>query len=371
MNTSLSHLVDLEAILTPCSDDMPSGYDTRLDTTPSSPYFTLKDLRHQARALERKNIIEDEPQYPEQWRQLAQQIPPILQTQSKDIEITTWLIEALCREQGFAGLATGFRAAREIIAAYWHSIHPLPDNDGQSARISSLIGLNGFDNDGTLIQPILAIPIIFSDATGYFATWQCEQSSEIARLDKTRAEKKIQSGSTSPELVQRASREMTDSDLLQMQADIDSALEEFNLLATTLDQLTEVEQPSTRLMQTLERCKDALLYLAGDRLQKLNTNPASSDIDMAHAESTHTIGSQASTTTNVAETIQQREAAVERLRQLASFFRRTEPHSPLSYLIDQAVRWSQLSLPELMLELIDDSSARNQFHRLTGIPTET
>jgi type VI secretion system protein ImpA len=50
------------------------------------------------------------------------------------------------------------------------------------------------------------------------------------------------------------------------------------------------------------------------------------------------------------------------------FFRQTEPHSPLSYLVDQALRWSQMPLHLLVRELISDPSALAGFQMRTGVP---
>ena len=66
--------------------------------------------------------------------------------------------------------------------------------------------------------------------------------------------------------------------------------------------------------------------------------------------------------------IDSRAEALAELRRLSDFFLKTEPHSPVSYAIRQAVRWSDMSLPELMQELIDDGGARSGFYRLTGVP---
>ena len=68
--------------------------------------------------------------------------------------------------------------------------------------------------------------------------------------------------------------------------------------------------------------------------------------------------------------LQQREQAIQTLVQVSEFFRKTEPHSPMSYAIDQVVRWSELSLPELLQELIADQDARKGFFRLTGISSD-
>jgi len=62
-----------------------------------------------------------------------------------------------------------------------------------------------------------------------------------------------------------------------------------------------------------------------------------------------------------------REQAFKTLLQLADYFRRTEPHSPLSYTIEQAVRWGRMPLPDLLDEIIQEDGARQNLFRLAGI----
>ena len=53
--------------------------------------------------------------------------------------------------------------------------------------------------------------------------------------------------------------------------------------------------------------------------------------------------------------------------EVARFFRKTEPHSPVSYALEQVVKWGKMSLPDLLKELIQDSSARDDMFRHVGI----
>ena len=62
-----------------------------------------------------------------------------------------------------------------------------------------------------------------------------------------------------------------------------------------------------------------------------------------------------------------REDMLRELGQIAAFFRRTEPHSPLSYTLDEAVRRGRLSLPELLEELVPDAASRGQILMQLGI----
>lgn len=62
-----------------------------------------------------------------------------------------------------------------------------------------------------------------------------------------------------------------------------------------------------------------------------------------------------------------REEAFRTLLRVAEFFKRTEPHSPVSYALEQAVRWGKMPLPQLLDELIPEDAVRQQLFKLIGI----
>jgi type VI secretion system protein ImpA len=62
-----------------------------------------------------------------------------------------------------------------------------------------------------------------------------------------------------------------------------------------------------------------------------------------------------------------REDALRVLGEIANFFRRTEPHSPISYTLDEAVRRGRLSWPELLQEVVADLNTRNGILNMLGI----
>jgi type VI secretion system protein ImpA len=69
-----------------------------------------------------------------------------------------------------------------------------------------------------------------------------------------------------------------------------------------------------------------------------------------------------------ASRVQTREEAFRALLQISDYFRRAEPHSPVSYALEQVVRWGRMSLPELLSELVEDQSSRREVYKRTGIP---
>jgi type VI secretion system protein ImpA len=62
-----------------------------------------------------------------------------------------------------------------------------------------------------------------------------------------------------------------------------------------------------------------------------------------------------------------RQEALRTLLRVSEYFRRTEPHSPVSYALEQAVRWAQMSLPDLLSELVTDKSTREEIFKRAGI----
>ncbi len=64
-----------------------------------------------------------------------------------------------------------------------------------------------------------------------------------------------------------------------------------------------------------------------------------------------------------------REDALATLAEIAEYFRRTEPQSPLAYTIDEAIRRGRLTWPELIAELVRDDQVRNNILNSLGLKT--
>ena len=377
MSEEYINQLPMDRLLADISESSPCGDDTREDASPASPYFTLKDLRNQARAQERQVFSDDEPPQIPQWRQLMEEIPEVLETRSKDLEFVAWLIEALCRERGFDGLTDGFNLARELIENFWGQIYPLPDEEGQETRIAPLVGLNGLDGEGTLIKPIISVPLFFDgDGSTSYATWHAEQAADVARLDSARAEARIRSGAMSLEVLEKAVRETPTEHLVTMRLSIERCKSAFAALSDTMDQAMEGDlQPTSNIRKALDRCQLALNHHAGQRIDDYLAAHApaqeSQEVDetgASEAASGVALAAEGQRVDPVKVAIESRKDALVQLRKLSEFFHSTEPHSPVSYAILRAVRWSELSLPELMDELISDQGARDGFFKLTGVP---
>jgi type VI secretion system protein ImpA len=63
--------------------------------------------------------------------------------------------------------------------------------------------------------------------------------------------------------------------------------------------------------------------------------------------------------------------ALRRLESIARFFQRTEPHSPVAYLVQRAVRWGEMPLESWLDEVISDAGVLNALRETLGLPKKT
>ena len=62
-----------------------------------------------------------------------------------------------------------------------------------------------------------------------------------------------------------------------------------------------------------------------------------------------------------------RRQALAQLRQVAEFFRRTEPHSPVAYLADKAARWGEMPLHVWLKRVIKDDATLAQMQEILDV----
>ena len=63
---------------------------------------------------------------------------------------------------------------------------------------------------------------------------------------------------------------------------------------------------------------------------------------------------------------QNRADALRRLAAVADYFRKTEPHSPVAYLVQRAVRWGEMPLEEWLQDVIHDEDVLGQLREMLG-----
>jgi len=358
---------DLERLLAPIEGDNPAGTDPRADYSATSPYNRLRDARAEARAAERAmDSAAEEASVPPQWRTIRDLAEKLLSSQAKDLEVAAWYTEALLRSHGFAGLAAGVRLMHGLVERFWDWLYPLPDEDGILTKVAPITGLNGEGGEGALSQPIRKITLFRMPNAAPLALWQIEQADALETLDEARREARIAAGALTAEAIRKAAAAVPAQHWRSLTEAIGEAQSAWADLAAALESRAGADAPPTSQVRgLLETALAAVRRLAGDKLagaaDQLAAAPAGEG-EAAPPESAPAVAPAARP-----GEIASREDALRMLEEVARWFRRVEPHSPLSWTLEEAVRRGRMTLPELLAELMPDETTRAGFLSSLGI----
>lgn len=365
-------LLDFAKLLAPISAEKPTGVDPRSDTTPESLYHKIRDARKAAREAERPGKIDDAN--PPDWKLVQQLATKALAEKAKDLEIAAYLIEALLRLNGFAGLRDGFRLTRELVEKFWDGLYPLPEKDPPpdepplAARIAPLVSLNGEDGEGTLIAPMARVPITEATSIGDpYTLAHFNEGTSLKRItDKATLDKKLASGAVSLEMFKKAVAETQAPFYRNLVEDLNACTAEFAKFGEVLNKRCDGRGPPTsNIRNALNKCLETVKQEAGDKWK-----PVEPSKDGPKKDGAAEPGAPGAPATAVPAVLQSREQALETLRKVAEFFRHTEPHSPVSYTLEQVERWARMALPDLWAELIADEAPRKNVFKQVGIRPE-
>lgn len=362
-------VLDLDALLAPISEAEPTGVDPREDGSANSPYYAVKDARGRARAVERSSV-EVGAAPPDAWYEVVEAGTRLLTTTAKDLEVAAWVTEALVRTEGFAGLRDGLVLIRGLVDAFWDKLYPMPDEDGIETRVAAVSGLNGVGAPGTLAQPIRMITL-FGEAMP-FSIWQYDQTLEVDKItDEQRKQARLDAGAYTMEQFRQSLAETEPAMLGGVLATVEECLTALAAMAASFDAVAGYDAPPTSaLRDLLENIAGSIRYFGSD---KLVGSAGVADLQSSEASGTNGAlgegGADRPASVGLTKTsgFASREEALQVLVGIAAYFKKTEPQSPISYTLEEAVRRARLSLPELLEELTQDPAHSSYFLTAAGI----
>jgi type VI secretion system protein ImpA len=373
-------VLDFERLLAPIPGDNSSGINLRNDPSPVSDYILLKDAHLRARNLEREQETASTSggAMQKEWRSVLARAEQLLAAKSKDMEIAAWMIEILGRIHGFAGLRDGFRLVTGLVQRYWDDLHSVLEDDGMADRTAPLTSLNGSGSEGPLPSVIRRIPITGEMGDGPFASWQYEQAKRpsLSADEQKRSQDQLQKQDMLDRMAGTAKacgvtyyRNLID--------DIEACLESFEEMQSAVEKRSggpEYSPSSTKIRDALTQVLDIVRDLTRDLPLQIAPPHADAGPVAGGGESPAwaTLGVISPTVhpgdqVMVSGPIRAREDAFRTLLMVADFFRQSEPHSPISYTLEELVRRGRMPLPELLKELIPDDGARRTYLQFSGI----
>lgn len=352
MNTI--QIPSLEEIITPISPESPCGEDMSF----SAEFDAIKEARRADDPTLEQGEWETAIKNAD-WNLAASVAIDLLRKKTKDLRVASWLTEALAEVHGLRGLSCGFQLIREVSSRYWENLYPLPDGDDQEQRIGNVAWLLG-----TSIQLLRKFPIVTAGGKQYSLADQEAAHALQTAIEKGQADR--DPGKVTLQIIRETQQKTARKFYQQLLADMETCRINLNEMAALFDDKLGMEGPSfSPLKDALEAYVSTIERIAkenGILTPEPEESPKEGD-DLPFESFSATDNGAPTGSSGILRT---RAQAIQQLRNVAEFFRRTEPHSPVAYLADKAANWGEMPLHVWLRTVVKDNSALDRFEDLLG-----
>lgn len=312
------------------------------------------------------------------WHQVLSLATEALTGKTKDLQISAWLAEAIVKLHGLAGLRDGLRLMRRLHEEFWDNLYPEIDEDDFDARANALSWMDR--------QTAIAIKDaqITSPATGPVFTYrQYEESKQFeipedtgalneeqrARVEEMKA-RIAEEGKLTSEDWTKSKTATRRAYFEELNALIDECWSEYQSLDRVIDEKFGRQTPG---LGDLRKTLDGIRSLIGNIVkEKRVSEPYPGETEEARAVSANASDDTRSAygQSATAGSIKARQDAFKRLVEVADYFRMTEPHSPVAYLVERAIKWGQMPLEIWLEDVIKDGLVLGQLRETLGLKSE-
>jgi type VI secretion system protein ImpA len=357
-------ILDFGSLLAPIAGENPAGESVRY----SGEYDAIQEARRSEDELpmgdwQREIKTAD-------WKAAVRIATDALTNKSKDLQVAVWLVEALVKRNGFAGLRDGLRLLRELQENFWENLYPEIEDGDLEFRAGPLAWLNE-----KLPTNINEVALTQQGEEPY--SWNhMEESRAVDNLGRQSPEAMaaaIAEGKITGEQFQKAVEATPRSFYEVLFEDLNQTKQELTKLEKVVDEKFGRDAPS--LLAVRKTIEDYQSVVSGivkrKREQDPNYKPESesglSETDPfsgSNMEGVNMAGARASGWSSEPTS---REDAFRRLVLIAAYLKRVEPQHPVSYLLERAVRWTKMPLEEWLGEVIRNDEVLGHLRDTLGI----
>jgi len=297
------------------------------------------------------------------WGFVYEHCVVLLGTKTKDMRLAGWLAEAAAKTRQFEGLAAGFELLAQLCDRYWDSLYPIVEDDDATQRIGNLAWLLTRS-----IQLVKEIPLTEGRGSAY--SWSDFEGARARANTALRTGESVSSSEAQPDIsVMEAARRKSSkgfyAGLLKSAVHCQEMLVK---LEGAMDERLGVDGPSCRqlkdtmdsILPTIERYASDVGISAAGGAPLSAVKKSSGVVEPKSDQTEHQVAV-------FSGGIKDRAQALEQLRLVAEFFRRTEPHSPVAYLADKAAHWGDLSLHAWLKTVIKDTASLASIEEMLGV----
>jgi type VI secretion system protein ImpA len=363
---SSDSILDFETLLVPIGGSNPAG-----EPVPFPVRKKLDDLRKEIRP---DAFAADDPRRPKDaqpadWPGIEKLTQDILTQTSKDLLVAARLTEALVKQHGFGGLRDGLRLMRRLAQECWNRVYPaipvLPNGEPEAQAADPEAQAAAEEAYAAALETRAAA---FDWLDDELKGAKFPYTLRTVPLTKAKDERNItwqdwrdaqdDPASLPPEVFDRAVAATPRKHCQTVVDDIAESAKELDLLGTVLNQQMGQAAPGlAQMRKALLECQE----LAQQILQRKPPEPVPPpDGDAGAAESATEEQPGAASAARRPLT---REDVLARLAEASAQLLQMEPHSPIAYLVQRAVKLARLPLPELMRVLVRDPNVLGQLDR--------
>jgi type VI secretion system protein ImpA len=361
-------VIDLEGLLQPIPGENPSGESQR--------YSGLYDEIAEARRADK-----DVPQGAWQtelkvadFGQVISLAVPALTSKTKDLQIGVWLTEALVKKHGFVGLRDGLKLIIGFQDQFWETLHPEIDEGDEEGRANAISWL-----ETNVSFAIKGAP--FTGGEGYsYMDWEDSKTFDWPETIEGLPGEERERYTNLREQADRERRVTAEMWRKETAATRRATCEKVNFLleecwAAYNDLNRVIEEKFNRnqapgitgLKKALDEVHSQVKKLLEEkRIEEPDAVFETADDAEAGADGTDGADGRSG---GVGGPVKNRQDALKRLAEIADFFQKTEPHSPVSYLVQRAVKWGHMGLDTWLQDVIKDNSIIEQVRQTLGFNT--
>jgi type VI secretion system protein ImpA len=335
-------MLNLERLLAPVGGARPCGEDlafsSEIDAIVRARQADDPSLEQGAWVTELKEA---------DWKFVAKQCAQLIEQRSKDLQLAVWLAEAEARTSGLRGLADSLMLVAALCDRWWDGLYPLPDEDGHERRIGNLSWL------AARIAPLLREVPLTEGQPGHalrdFDVARMHGGDELAKLETAKAR-------SSPAFF---------AALLRDGEHCAGALER---IEHSVDARLGVDGPSFSAAKSgLQSVMLFLKPMVKEGAAPLDARQAAGGGAASATPASAAAAASAEMAGIPGGPPQSRSQALAQLREVAEFFRRTEPHSPVAYLAEKAAHWGEQPLHVWLRSVVKDDASFAHIEEMLGV----
>lgn len=367
--------IDVEALLAPIPGENPSGESLR-----HTLYDEVKESRRSDDNLE-QGIWKHDVKTAD-WGNVVRLTRDALAARTKDVNVACWLAEGLTYQNGYAGLRAGLRVLAGILDRFWETAYP--EIDAESPGEEFLARANSLEDfDRKIAFAVAEVPVTRSSGPPLNARqWEESRPFDVGEAPLGPVDAEVQARLVEMRQLAEAEHKVSGEEFRKARettpkawyvdtlATVGECREALSTLQSVIDSrfgnqafgLREFEKMLAAVHALLEKTLKEKRVLEPDPIEGGDAEGAGAGDDGAGE-----VGGAASGHGTGTGPIRSREDALRRLTEAAEYLRRTEPQSPVPFLIQRAVSWARMPLDGWLTEVVKDQGTLESIRELLAV----